>query len=62
MARMRGAILIVFGVLALLHGLRMHPTHSAYLAYALGGFAIAIGIWRLTAKPPQRRLPPRPPE
>ena len=62
MDKMRGIVLIVLGILALYHGWTMHPSHSAFLAYALGGLSIAIGVWRLTSKPPQRRLPPRPPE
>ena len=56
MDKMRGIVLIVLGVLALYHGWTMHPSHPALLSYALGGMAIAIGIWRLSSKPP-RQLP-----
>ncbi|MDE3187922.1 MAG: hypothetical protein KGM96_10430 [Acidobacteriota bacterium] len=57
MSKMRGIVLIVLGVLALYHGWTMHPSHPALLAYALGAVAIAIGIWRVTQKPPPRRQP-----
>ena len=57
MDKIRGIVLVVLGILALYHGSTMHPSHSAFLAYALGGFSIAIGIWRLAQKPPPRRQP-----
>ncbi len=57
MDKIRGIVLVVLGILALYHGSTMHPSHSAILAYALGGFSIAIGIWRLSQKPPPRQHP-----
>ena len=57
MDKMRGIVLIVLGALALYHGWTMHPSHPALLSYALGGMAIAIGIWRLAQKPAPRKQP-----
>ncbi len=54
MDKIRGIVLTVLGILALYHGWTMRPSHSAMLAYALGGLSIAIGIWRLASKPPDR--------
>ena len=47
MDKIRGIVLIVLGVLALFHGWRIGPGHSAMLSYSLGALAIAIGVWRL---------------
>ena len=50
----RGILLIAVGAFVLLRGLVMHGKPNAWLAVGLGLAAIALGVWRLTRKPPRR--------
>ena len=51
----RGVILILFGVLALYRGYTLHAGQRAWIAYALGGAALALGAWHIIRKAPPRR-------
>lgn len=48
MNAVRGIILFGMGVFAIYEGWRIHVGERAWLAYALGVVAIALGVWRLT--------------
>jgi hypothetical protein len=54
MNQVRGIIMILLGGFALYQGWILHTGQRALLAYALGVVAIAVGIWRLSRKPPER--------
>jgi uncharacterized membrane protein HdeD (DUF308 family) len=59
MDKVRGILMLVVGGFALYRGVVMQAsgvrTHqSAWAAIVLGLVAIALGIWRLTRKPPRR--------
>lgn len=47
MNAVRGILLFGLGVFALYKGWLIHTGQKAWLAYALGLVAIALGIWRL---------------
>jgi hypothetical protein len=49
----RGIIMLALGVFALYQGWTIHTGQRAMLAYSVAVLAIAVGIWRLTRKPPQ---------
>lgn len=49
----RGILMVAVGAFVLYRGFVMRGPH-AWLALGLGVAAIALGIWRLTRKPPQR--------
>jgi uncharacterized membrane protein HdeD (DUF308 family) len=53
MNQIRGIVMLVLGSFALYQGWKIHTGNQALWAYALGVVAIAVGIWRLTRKPPQ---------
>lgn len=53
MNHVRGILMLVLGAFALYRGWVVRTGQSAWLAYGLGLLAIAIGIWRLTRKPPR---------
>jgi uncharacterized membrane protein HdeD (DUF308 family) len=53
MNQVRGIVMIVLGGFALYQGWVLHTGQRALLAYGLGVLAVAVGIWRLTRKPPQ---------
>ncbi len=53
----RGILMFALGAFALYRGwVMMHSGQSAWLAFGLGGLALALGIWRLTRKPPKPRV------
>ncbi len=53
----RGILMLALGVFALYRGfVMMHARQSAWMPFGLGALAIAIGIWRLTRKPPKPRI------
>jgi uncharacterized membrane protein HdeD (DUF308 family) len=54
MNQVRGVIMILLGGFAFYQGWILHTGQRALLAYALGVVAVAVGVWRLTRKPPQR--------
>lgn len=54
MNQVRGIIMILLGGFALYQGWILHTGQRALLAYALGVVAVAVGVWRLTRKPPER--------
>ena len=47
MGPLRGLILIIFGLLALYRGWKMGASHHAWLAFALGIVALALGAWHI---------------
>lgn len=50
MGAIRGVILILFGVLALYRGFTLHSGNGAWMAYALGAAALALGIWHILCR------------
>ena len=48
MDKLRGIVLILFGVVALYRGWRMQTGHLAVLAYVLSMLALALAIWHFT--------------
>jgi hypothetical protein len=56
MEKVRGILMVTVGVFVLYRGIVMLGTPRAWLAFGLGLAAIALGIWRLIRKPPQRRI------
>ena len=54
MNQVRGVIMILLGGFAFYQGWILHTGQRALLAYALGVVAVAVGVWRLTRKPPQQ--------
>jgi hypothetical protein len=54
MTQIRGIILMTVGCFALYRGWRVHTGQYALWAYGLGVLAIAVGLWRLLRKEPQR--------
>jgi hypothetical protein len=55
MNQVRGIIMIVLGGFAFYQGWAIRSGQRAMLAYGLGVLAVAVGIWRLTRKPPRPR-------
>ena len=45
--------MLLVGGFALYEGWSIHTGPRSYWAYILGVLAIALGVWRLTRKPPQ---------
>ena len=54
MTQLRGIVLMMAGGFALYRGWRIHTGQYALWAYGLGALAIAVGIWRLIRKEPER--------
>ena len=54
MDKVRGVLILAVGAFALVRGIIQHGRPGAWPAIGLGLAAIALGIWRLTRKPPQR--------
>ena len=54
MDKVRGMLMLGVGAFAIFRGVIMHKGANSWLAVALGAVAIALGVWRLTRKPPQR--------
>ncbi len=52
MNQVRGILLLAAGVFALVRGWQLHHGSMAVWAWVLGFVAIALGIWRITRKPP----------
>ena len=53
MNQVRGVIMIVLSFVALYQGWTTHSGQRALLAYGVAALAFAVGVWRLTRKPPQ---------
>ena len=53
MNQVRGILLLAAGGFALYQGWRIHTGSAALWAYVLGVVAVALGLWRITRKPPQ---------
>jgi hypothetical protein len=56
MEKVRGILMLVAGAFAFYRGFMEHNRHDALLAFGLGILAIALAVWRLTRKPPQRLI------
>jgi len=56
MEKLRGILMLVAGAFVLYRGFLMRGTRSLAWAVVLGVVAIALGVWRLTRKPPQRLM------
>jgi hypothetical protein len=54
MEKVRGILMVAVGAFVLYRGIVMRGLPSAWLAFGLGLAAIALGVWRLMRKPPQR--------
>jgi uncharacterized membrane protein HdeD (DUF308 family) len=54
MEKVRGILMLAVGAFALYRGFVMHGRPEAWWAIGLGVVAIALGIFRLTRKPPRR--------
>ena len=52
----RGILMVAVGAFAVYRGLLFQTERNSWLAVVLGVLAIALGIWRLTRKPPKLRL------
>ena len=51
---LRGILMLALGTFAMYRGfVMMHNRQSAWLPFGLGALAFALGIWRLTRKPPK---------
>jgi hypothetical protein len=59
MDKARGFILFIAGCIAFYYGFRILTGQRAVMAFALGAIAIALGVWRLLAKPALPRPRPR---
>jgi hypothetical protein len=55
MGPVRGFILIMLGLAALVRGFTLHGRPNTGLAFGLGAAALALGVWHLTRKPAARR-------
>jgi len=53
MNQFRGIVMIALATFAFYEGWRIHTGQRALLAYGVGVLALAVGIWRLTRKPPE---------
>ncbi|HEY1986945.1 MAG TPA: hypothetical protein VGG85_16130 [Terracidiphilus sp.] len=54
MDKVRGMLMLIAGALAFYRGFMVRSRNDAWLAFGLGVLAIALGVWRLTRKPPGR--------
>ena len=54
MDKVRGILMVAVGAFALYRGFIMRGRPGSWLAIGLGVAAIALGVYRLTRKPPQR--------
>jgi hypothetical protein len=52
----RGILLVGVGAFVLIRGIVTHGRPNSGLAIGLGLAAIALGIWRLVRKQPQRKM------
>jgi hypothetical protein len=53
MDKVRGILMLAVGAFALYRGFLLHTGQNAWFAIGLGVLAIALGVWRLTRKPPR---------
>jgi uncharacterized membrane protein HdeD (DUF308 family) len=56
MDKVRGILMLAVGAFALFRGFVMYGRANAWLAILLGLVAIALGVFRLTRRAPQRRV------
>ncbi len=56
MEKVRGVLMVAVGAFVVYRGIVMFGTPRAWLAFLLGLAAIALGVFRLTRKSPQRRI------
>lgn len=56
MEKVRGILMIGAGAFVIVRGMLMLGNRSAWAAISLGIAAIALGVWRLARKPPQRLM------
>jgi hypothetical protein len=54
MDKVRGILMLAVGAFALFRGFVMYSRPGAWLAITLGLAAVALGVFRLTRKSPQR--------
>jgi len=54
MEKVRGILMLLVGAFALYRGIAMLGTRAAWPAIGLGAAALALGVWRLMRKPPER--------
>jgi hypothetical protein len=54
MEKVRGVLMLGVGAFALIRGLVLHHGRNAWVLCALGMLAIALGVWHLMRKAPQR--------
>jgi uncharacterized membrane protein len=55
--RIRGIVMLLAAAVAIWKGWQIHRGETAILAYGLGAMAIALGVWHITRKQPQPRIP-----
>jgi hypothetical protein len=55
MNRARGVMMLLAAGLVFWKGWQIHRGEMAVMAYGLGVLALALGVWHLTRKAPQRR-------
>ena len=55
MDKVRGILMLAVGAFALFRGFIMYGRANAWLAILLGLVAIALGVFRLTRRPPRPR-------
>ena len=51
--------MLIAAALAIWKGWQIHRGEMAMIAYGLGALALALGVWHLTRKAPQRGPTPR---
>jgi hypothetical protein len=54
MNQVRGVIMILLGGFAFYQGWVLPTGQRSLMAYGVGVLAVAVGVWRLTRKPPER--------
>ena len=52
----RGIMMLMAAAFAFWRGFQIHRGEMALMAYGLGVLALALGIWHLTHRAPQRRV------
>jgi hypothetical protein len=56
MNRVRGVMMLLAACFAFWRGWKLHTGQMAIFAWALGGLALALGIWHLMRKPDRPRV------
>jgi uncharacterized membrane protein YqjE len=54
--QIRGIVMLLAAALVFWKGWQIHRGEMAVMAYLLGVVALALGLWHLTRKAPQRRI------